>query len=942
MNGNDGNVAEAETETESDVDPGDGEASREQRAWHAIEVDEVVEEFDTDLDAGVSSDDAQQRLERHGPNEVAREEGTPWWRTLVSQFQNPLIYILMVAGVVAILLGELIDAGFIVAVLVLNAAIGFYQERQAEKSVQSLMELVSPDATVVRDGEERSIEAREVVPGDVVLLESGDRVPADIRLSTARSLQVDESLLTGESTTVDKHTDPVDDDAALAERTGMVFNGATVSSGRGRGVVVATGGTTELGKIAEQMRETADLDSPLQQRMGRLANIIGIVIAASVVLTFVIGLLLGIELQEMFLVAAALAVAAIPEGLPIVVTVALALGVRRMARRNAIVRNLPAVETLGSTSLIGADKTGTLTQNQMTVKAVWAAGERYDPDDEDVPAEPGDAERVDPPGPDAEPRLLAQLAGVLANESDLELTDDGVELDGDSTETAFLLDAARHGFLPDDCREQWADEGDIPFESERRYSAAFRGLDGDHYVFVKGAPERVLEMCSEFAGDDDLDADQVREVAEEMAREGLRVLATAYRKLSGAPDPESPDEPDGLTFLGLHGLYDPPRDGVKEAIEGCQRAGQRIIMITGDHAATARAIARQIGIVVDDEAEVLTGSDLDDMSEDELEDRLPEVAVFARVSPEHKSKIVDAAHALGHVVAVTGDGVNDGPALKNADIGVAMGDAGTDVAREAADMVLTDDNFVSIHDAVEEGRITFDNVRKVTFFLVATGLGTFLVVPISIFVGWPLILVPAQLLWANLVTKGLQDLSLAFEPGEPDVLEHPPRSRDEPVITAQLWWRTAIVGVVIAAGTLFMFEWAQRQPDLTLDQQRTVALSTLVVFQALHLFSSRSELRSVFQMSPISNRFLVLAQLGALVVHVGALYLGFTQFILRVEPIPLDAWLWIVLVSLSVLVVVEIDKLIRRRRAARSDDDESDDDNRSAPSDDTSTEEVHA
>jgi magnesium-transporting ATPase (P-type) len=890
---------------------GDGET------WHALEIDEIVEQLDTDLDSGLSSDDAAQRLERHGPNEVSREEGTPWWRTLLSQFQNPLIYILMIAGVVAILLAEFIDAGFIVAVLALNAAIGFHQERQAEKSVQSLMELVSPDATVVRDREERNVEARDVVPGDVVLLESGDRVPADVRLSSARSLQVDESLLTGESTTVDKHTDPVEGDAALAERSCMAFNGATVSSGRGRGVVVATGEATELGKIAEQMRETTELESPLQERMGRLANIIGIVIAVSVVATFFIGLLLGFELDEMFLVAAALAVAAIPEGLPIVVTVALALGVRRMARRNAIVRNLPAVETLGSTSLIGADKTGTLTQNRMTVKGIWSAGERHDPDDEGVPSELGDAERADPPGPDAEPRVLAQLAGVLANESNLELTDDGVELDGDPTETAFLLDAARHGFFPDDCRDQWDDEGEIPFESERRYAAAFRGIDGEHYVFVKGAPERVLEMCSEFAGDDDVNADRVRDTAEEMAREGLRVLATAYRKISSAPDPESPDEPEDLTFLGLHGLYDPPREGVREAIGGCQRAGQRIVMITGDHAATARAIARQIGIVDDDDAEVLTGADIDDMSEDELRDRLPAVAVFARVSPEHKTKIVDAAHALGHVVAVTGDGVNDGPALKNADIGVAMGEGGTDVAREASDMVLTDDNFVSIHDAVEEGRITFDNVRKVTFFLVSTGLGTFVVVPISIFIGWPLILVPAQLLWANLVTKGLQDLSLAFEPGEPDVLEHPPRSRDEPVITTQLWWRTVITGAVIAAGTLFMFDWARRQPDFTLEQQRTVALSTLVVFQALHLFSSRSELRSVFQMSPISNRFLVLAQLGALVVHVGALHLGFTQFILRVEPIPFHAWSWIVVVSLSVLVAVELDKLLRRLRADR-------------------------
>jgi magnesium-transporting ATPase (P-type) len=886
------------------------------RAWHATERDDVVEHLGTDVESGVSSQVARRRLAEHGLNRVAREEMAPWWRTLVGQFQNPLIYILTIAGVLTIVLEEYIDAGFIAAVLALNAGIGFYQERQAEKSVQSLMALVSPEAHVVRDGDKQTIDATRVVPGDVVLLESGVRVPADLRLWSVSSLHVDESLLTGESTPVEKRTEANKEDAPLAERTSMAFNGATVTTGRGLGIVVATGQATELGQIAEQMRETTELTSPLQERMRRLANIIAIVIAVSVVLTFVIGLLIGFDTSSMLLVSAALAVAAIPEGLPVVITVALALGVRQMARRNAIIRNLPAVETLGSTDLIGADKTGTLTENQMTVKAVWVGGERYEPDKEDVPGGPGEAERREPPGPDAEPRVLAQLAGVLANEADLELTEDGVEMDGDPTETAFLLDAARHGFLPEDCRERWTDEGAIPFESEQRYAAAYRSIDGGHYVFVKGAPERVLDMCSSFAGDQQVDGDRVHDIADDMAREGLRVLATAYRELTDAPDPEAPPEPEDLVFLGLHGLYDPPREGVGGAIASCHRAGQRVIMITGDHADTARAIAREIGIVDTDDAPVLTGLDLDEMDENKLADRFSEVSVFARVSPEHKLKIVDVAHALGNVVAVTGDGVNDGPALKNADIGVAMGESGTDVAREASDMVLADDNFVSMHDAVEQGRITFDNVRKATFFLLSTGVGTFIIVPISIFFEWPLILVPAQLLWANLVTKGVQDLSLAFEPAEPDVLDRPPWGREEPVINAPLWWRTAITGAVIGAGTLFLFDWAQRRPEFTLEQQRTVGLTTLVIFQAFHLFSSRSELRSVFQMSPLSNRFLVIAQAGALVVHVGALYLGFTQFVLRVEPIPLVAWMWIVVVSASVLVVVEIDKLIRRRRSA--------------------------
>jgi magnesium-transporting ATPase (P-type) len=884
----------------------------EQRAWHALPADEVVDHLDTDVDAGLSGQEAQRRLDHYGPNTLVGEEETPWWRTLLSQFQSPLIYILMIAGLITVILGEYIDAGFIAAVLVLNASIGFHQERQAEKSVRSLMELVSPEARVVRDGDEEVVAADTVVPGDVVLLEAGTRVPADLRLASVVSLRLDESLLTGESAPVDKVTAPVAEDAPVAERTDMAYDGAAVVSGRGRGIVVATGQATELGQIAEQMRETAELRTPLQDRMDQLAKIIGLVIGISVALTFAAGLGLGFGLGEMFLVAAALAVAAIPEGLPVVVTVALALGVNRMAKRQAIIRHLPAVETLGSTSLIGSDKTGTLTENRMSVQSVWADGQRYEPDAEGVPADLRDAQPTEVPEPAAEPRVLAQLAGVLANEARFRRTDDGADVGGDPTETAFLVDAARHGFGPEQCRQRWREEAAIPFESERRFSASFRGFDGEHYVFVKGAPDRVLQMCTEFAGEGVTDEQQVHEAVNQMARDGLRVLATAYRRIGRAPDPESPPEPQGLTFLGLHGLYDPPRVGVAEAIAGCQRAGQRVIMITGDHADTARAIAWQIGIVSDRDAPVLTGVDLDDLSDEDLPESLAHTSVFARVSPQHKRRLVDAGHALGHVVAVTGDGVNDGPALKSADIGVAMGLGGTDVAREASDMVLTDDNFVSIHDAVEEGRITFDNVRKVTFFLLSTGLGTFIVVPISIFLGWPLIMVPAQLLWANLITKGLQDLSLAFEPGEPDVLDQPPRRRKEPVITVAMWWRTILTGAVIGAGTLWMFHWAA-QAGLTLEQQRTVALTTLVVFQAFHLFSSRSERRSVFAMSPVSNRFLVLAQAGALLVHIGALYLGFTQFILRVEPIPLEAWGWIVLVSVSVLVAIEIDKLVRRR-----------------------------
>ena len=903
--------------------------SPQDHAWHAMTADQVLEQLDTDPEQGLSTDDARRRFEEHGPNELGGDEGTPWWKTLLDQFRSPLIYILIIAAVVTALLGDWIDTGAIAAVLILNATIGFVQERRAEAAVRSLMELVSPTADVLRDGDQVEIDSDEVVPGDIVVLGSGQRVPADIRLVSATSVQLDESLLTGESVPVHKETQPVDEDTPLADRTSMGFNGSIVASGRARGVVVATGERTELGQIAEQVRETEELRSPLQERMDSFAHIIGVIIAVSVVLTVLLGLALGGTFAEMLSVAAALAVAAVPEGLPVVLTVALALGVRRMADRNAIIRRLPAVETLGSTTLIGSDKTGTLTRNQMSVEQLWSVDQQRVFDEEGVPDDPREAQSREVPGPDANHHELALLAGALANEGTYALTDDGVELEGDPTETAFLVAAARHGYDPNDCAEAWEEVAGIPFESERRYAASFRQRGGAHRVFVKGAPEKVIEMCTRVArtdghgggdggedGTSELDPDAVLEMAEEMATQGLRVLASAYAELDGPPDdPEDPGEPSGLTLLALHGLLDPPRDGVKEAIERCQSAGQRVIMITGDHATTARAIAHQLGIVEDADAPVLTGREVEEFDDDTLRERVAEVSVFARVEPDHKLRIVEAARRPGEVIAVTGDGVNDAPALKNADIGIAMGETGTDVAREASELVLADDNFVSIANAVEEGRITFDNVRKVTFFLVSTGVGTFIVIPISLLFGWPLIMVPAQLLWANLITKGLQDLSLAFEPGEPDVLERPPQGREEPVITGPLWVRTAIAGAWIGGGVLLMFAWALAQ-DFTLAQERTVALSTLVVFQAFHLFSSRSELRSVFTMNPLENRFLAFAQAGALLVHIGALYWAGTQFVLRVEPIPLEAWWRIVAVAVTVLFVVEIDKFIRRRRVA--------------------------
>ena len=619
-----------------------------------------------------------------------------------------------------------------------------------------------------------------------------------------------------------------------------------------------------------------------------------------------LGLLLGGELEEMVLVGVTLAVAAVPEGLPVVFTITLALGVRRMAQRRAIIRRLPAVETLGSTTVIGSDKTGTLTENRMTVQEVWVGGETHPATD--------DARDLD------EPLRLALVTGVMTNEATLHSTGDDAASQGDPTEIALLVAARRWDIDPRALRAGSAIHRDIPFEPQRQYSATTRAFEGGTWTFVKGAPERVLDLCDRSMGPNGvtaLDRRATEEAAADMAGRGLRVLAMAFRvhhadeHLSDRVDGETA-HPERLVFAGLQGMQDPPREGVREAIEGCRKAGIRVVMVTGDHVATARSIARELGIVTDADVLAVSGADLATMSDEELGQRASEVAVYARVSPDQKLRIVKALQAVGNVVAVTGDGVNDAPALKAADIGVAMGRSGTDVAREASDMVLTDDAFVSIYAAVEEGRVTFENVRKVTFFLVSTGVAAIILIPTAIVLGWPLPLLPAQMLWMNLVTNGLQDVALAFEPGEPDVLEKPPRRREEDVMSGLLWERTIIAGLVMAIGTLALFVWELERTD-SLPLAQTVALTTMVVFQMFQAGEARSETRSLFRMSPFSNRFLVLAVAGALLIHVVALYLPLTQAILRVEPIDLDAWVRIVLVASTLLIAMEAHKAVRRR-----------------------------
>jgi magnesium-transporting ATPase (P-type) len=885
---------------------------RERPIW-ASEVEPALKMLGSRVE-GLERDEVERRRAEYGPNELREERAVRPGAILLRQFRSPLIYILLLAAAVTIALEEYVDAAVIGAVLVFNAVVGFFQEYRAERSLEALRQLATTQAKVMREGREREIDAKGLVPGDIVLIEAGAKVPADCRIVHATALETDESLLTGESVTVGKRSDPVDAEAPVADRHDMLFMGTVATRGHARALVSATGGETELGLVAGEVQRIAPSETPLQRRMGRFTRLVGAWALASSVLGFALGAIHGENLSELFRAMVALAVAALPEGLPIVLTITLAISVSRMARRGAIVRRLPAVETLGSCSVIGSDKTGTLTQNRMTVERIFAGGERFEVSGSGYRTR-GEirADRA-PVSPEAgSPLELTLRSAVLANEASLAERNGEPDVSGDPTEIALLVSAAKAGIFKNELEERFPRVADIPFDPEHRYAATFNRDDSRTLVFVKGAPEQVLEMCTSAAGMERLDRRLILDEAHSMARAGLRVLAMAHSDL-GAVE-ASPDlvrnRPSGLTFLGLQGMMDPPRDEARDAVARCQRAGIRAVMITGDHATTALAIARQLGIAGSDERSI-SGGELDSYEDSELERLVGEVSVYARVSPEQKLRLIRALRGRGDVVAVTGDGVNDAPALKQADIGAAMGRSGTDVAKEAADMVITDDNFATIFSAVEEGRVAFDNVRKTTFFLISGNVAAVLAVLASLVGGLALPFVAVQLLWLNLVTNGVQDIALAFEPGERHLIDRPPRPRREGIISPVLWERTVIAAVVMAGGTLLMFH-LQLARDAGLDEARSVALSTMVIFQALHVGNSRSETLSAFAKSPFSNRFLFVGTLGAVAIQVAALYMPVTQFALSLEPIAALTWVEILAVSLSVIVVVEIHKLARAR-----------------------------
>ena len=945
---------------------------------HRKSAEAVVEALESDSARGLSQAEVQRRLDLHGPNRLKSAPETPWWRRLLEQFESFLVIILLVAIVISMaewLLQEPRESALpyeaivILAIVVLNALLGYIQEARAEKSVRALMALAAPEATVVRDGERRRVATHDIVPGDIVMIEAGDKIPADARIIESANLRTDEAPLTGESTPVAKETQAIDADVGLGDRRNMLFASTVATYGRGRAVVVGTGMATEVGRIAGLLEATEVEPTPLQQELDRTGKRLSIIMLGICAIVFVTGLLgasafsLDVILG-LFLFAVALAVAAIPEALPAIVTVGLSIGVRRMAATNAIVRKLPAVETLGAATVICSDKTGTLTRNEMTIRAIFTAGTLVEVGGSGyIPEGDFTAEGVTlaeaSPERDAVARTLR--AAALANDASLTESQGVWSVQGDPTEGALVVAARKFGISADELA-RLPRIAEIPFTSERkRHVTVHVDLDkpGDLCVFVKGAPEVLLSKCrSVWEGGKAAILDEDRRAAlvrrnEALAGQALRTLAIAARTVPAAAlglDPQAvagrtssielPDSiEDDLTLLGLVGMIDPPRLEAKAAVAVAHQAHIRTVMITGDHPATARAIAEELGIF-EPGARLVTGADLRTMGDAELDGIVEQVRVFARVDPEHKLRIVGALQRKGHIVAMTGDGINDAPALKAANIGVAMGITGTDVSKEAADMVLTDDNFASIVKAIEEGRGIYDNIRKYLIYLLSSNAGELL----TMFAGIMLAsilglasadaalflpLLAAQLLWINLITDGPPALALGIDPKDPDVMQRQPRPRGTGVLTTYDWWRLAGIGSVMMLGTLAVLDayypgglftlYASGASPNAVDetQARTMAFTTLMMFQLFNVFNCRSAWRSAFS-GLFENGWLLAAVAASLFAHVLVIYVPFLQAAFHTVALSSFDWLIATAVAAILLLATELAKLVLRMNQRRT------------------------
>lgn len=882
--------------------------------WHQQDEQTVFNGLQTS-EQGLSEDRAKKLLQTYGPNRLPEGEEVSRLKMLLHQFTSPLIYILLVAGLVTALLGDFIDTAVIATILTLNALVGYFQEYKAERSIRALKSMVVARARVLREGREKEIQSKDIVPGDIVLLASGVKVPADLRLFKTMELRIEEAALTGESIPVEKKTGVLGE-AYLTpgDQKNMAFMGTIVVNGRGRGIVVETGANTVLGQIAREVEALDVTTTPLQQKIAKLAHFVGFIVLGSAAAISLLGLWLGMSIVEIFKIAVAASVAAVPEGLPIVVTVTMAIGIGRMARKQAIIRNLPAVETLGSTTVICSDKTGTLTKNEMTVKVICdgrhcyeVTGSGYEPVGEILHEwEPADNESF-------QGIALVARIGMLCNESALSEEEGEFRIDGDPTEGALIVSAMKAGLKVDLERSQYPQLSILPFESERGFMATLHRHEGRNVIFVKGAPEQVLDMCTQWAEDDPAHKERMLETTARFAGDGLRVLAMAYKEAPGDFSELGLHHlKDQFILAGLQGMIDPPRPEALDAVKDCQEAGIRVVMITGDHAVTATTIGRLFGIAREGE-QVLTGRELESMSDADLFTQVRKVSIYARVSPHHKLRIVQQLMKHGEVVAVTGDGVNDAPALKAAHIGVAMGKTGTDVAREAADMVITDDNFASIFHAVGAGRVVFDNIRKVTLFLIPTGFAAIASILVAMALDLPIPYVAAQLLWINLVTNGLQDVALAFEPGDKDVNKRPPRDPREGIMSRLMYERSVLVGLIISAGVVYNF-FSALSEGVSLERARTIAVTTMVLFQFFQAWNSRSEIESVFRINPLSNPFLFYSMVAAFLAQVAVVYVPALQWVFQTEALSPGEWVSMGVTAMTVVLAVEADKAIRRYR----------------------------
>ncbi|CAD7769778.1 Potassium-transporting ATPase ATP-binding subunit [Candidatus Methanoperedenaceae archaeon GB37] len=877
--------------------------------FYREDVDLVLKKLGT-REEGLSAAEAASRLLRDGPNELASKKSRRPLELLLDQFKNFLIIILLAAAIVSAVVGSPTDALVIVLIVVLAALLGFLQEHRAGRDIEALKEMTAPTATVLRDGVELEIPARELVVGDILVLRTGDRVAADCRLVEAFNLRVDESALTGESVTVEKNVAPIREKTPLGNRRNMVFMGTTVREGRGKGVVTATGMRSEFGAIGGMLSEIEVVRTPLQKNLDRLGRWIGILTLLVVGAVSLVGVLRGYGIIEMFVWGVALAVAAVPEALPAVVTVSLALGVRRMAKRHALVRQLPAVETLGSTTVICTDKTGTLTENKMTVRQIYAdqrrisvTGVGYVPEGLFL-CEGG----VIDASTDTVLRSLL-VTGALCNDSSLSRVDGEWRITGDPTEAALVVAAAKAGLVKSDLESSCRRVNEVSFSSERKYMITIHQTPEGYCAHLKGAPEVVLDLCTACLRSGGVESigsrrDEILGEAHEMAENGLRVIALAYKVLQN-PDDEINS---GFILSGLVGMIDPPRKEAEKAIKTCTNAGIKTVIITGDHISTAKAVASELGLFSGRER-ILSGEMLDEMDDEEFAEIVEDVTVYARTSPHHKLRVIDALQRKGHVVAMTGDGVNDAPALKKADIGVAMGITGTDVSKEASDMILTDDNFASIVSAVEEGRNIFKNIRNFITYGLAIHIAEVLIVLATMLAGLPLPLIAIQILWINLVTDGLPPLTLSLEPPDKSIMERPPREKSEGIITSRVLFYSSLIGVVMTVQAIVLFLW--RIDDLVRAQ--SIVFTLVVLSSMFNALNWRSEDRSILKLNPFSNMSLWYAITATLLLQLAVLYTPLRS-VFYTTPLSTLDWAWIILLSTTTLITGEIIKHVESKR----------------------------